>query len=182
VSDAAAPIDRLRRISVYLRDTGYSDHEWFTTALAQYESAARHRLSFDQALGLSLGPGATAWWEIEDDRKRDMMIRAISARHFDGATPRAAALAITAAVERYAAAGWRRHRDFISPPTGLLGTLRGDLFVLLKVRERLSFKIIYAALRVCALKPAISGHTDPATLRTDASEESHASREAKKSA
>lgn len=143
----AAAIDRLRRISAYLNDTGHGDNEWFKSALDQYESAVCHGLSFDQALGLRLGPGATAWWEIEARRKRDMLIRAIFTRYFRGAKRRVSALAITVAMERYAAAGWLRHRAFTSPPPELIGTLRGDLFELLKVGQRLSFKVIYAALR-----------------------------------
>jgi hypothetical protein len=174
MKDVAA-IVALRRIVKYLRDTDHPDSEWLMTGLAQYEAGAPHRLSLCQALGLRRGQGATAWWQIEAARKRDSLLRAIAARHFDGASHRAAALAIKAAQERYAAGGWRRHLAFISPPAELLGTLRGDLFVLLKLRQPLSFKIIYAALRMCP-ESDVSGHTDPATLQTDP-KESHASRE-----
>ncbi len=172
MTDAASRIDRLRRIAARL---GGADGEWFVTALQEYEAGARYGGSLDQALGLRLGPGTTPWWQIEDCGKRDALLRDIAARHFDGTTPRAAALAITTAVHRYAAAGWRRHQTFTSPPAELLGTLRSDLFVLLKIGQRLSFKIIYTALRR-APENEVSGHTDPDTLQTDASEECHASR------
>ena len=105
--------------------------------------------SLCSAFGLRPAQGATSWWAIEGRGKRDTLIRAIAARHFGGAGRRAAAIAIRDAVARYKAAGWRRHQAFTSPPAELLGTLRGDLFAVLKVGQKVSFKTIYGALRVC---------------------------------
>lgn len=144
---AADSIDRLRSIAARLLEREDVAAAWFGAALQEYTAGAQHGLTLDQALGLRAGPGARPWWQLEALARRDEVLRAIAARHFPARSAKAAAEAITSAAQRYEAVGWRRHRAFMAPPAEIAGTLRGELFYLLKTGGALSVRTVERALR-----------------------------------
>lgn len=143
---APAAIDRLRRIAARLVELGDADSDWFAAALTQYESSARFGLSIDEALGLRPGRGQTAWWEMEANNRRDELIRQIAKRFFGDLVQRDAAAAIIGKARLYESATWKTHRQFTSPPESIQGSLRGDLFLLLKTGAPLSVRTAQRAL------------------------------------
>jgi hypothetical protein len=151
--NSADAIAALRRIGAHLTAAQHPDAPFFAAALAEYESGAGHGLQFNDTLGLRAGRGETAWWETEALKRRDELLRSTAARHFPGRSPHAATAAILRPLTLYERVGWQRHRVFKSPPEEMINTLRGNLFLLLKLGRPLTFKVIYAALRVCPDKP-----------------------------
>jgi hypothetical protein len=145
VTDAAA-IVALRRISLYLSDSGHPDAAWFSAALQEYEAGARFGIAFDHTLGLRPGIGQTSWWEAEAIDKRDDLIRIIAARHFPGISRRSAADAIIREAKRYETTAWRSHRAYWSAPDSLIGTLRAHLFDLMKLGLPITRRVAERAL------------------------------------
>lgn len=144
---AASSIARLRVVAARFLEHDDPDAAWFCAALQEYEAGAVHGLTLDQALGLRAGPGERPWWQTEALGRRNDILRGIAARYFPGRSAKAAAEAITSAAQRYEAAGWRRHRAFMVPPAEIGGTLRGELFYLLKTGAPLSVRTVERALR-----------------------------------
>jgi hypothetical protein len=175
---ASPPIDRLRSIRTRLR--GGADGDWFAACLAEYEAGAKLGLTLGDAFGLGLEAGGRPWWEIEMQARRDKLLRAIAGKYFCGLSSRAAAREILREAARYEAAGWRQHRPFKSPPAELAGTLRADLFALLKIGEPLSDRTVRRALG--HETPAIRGPRTGTPSRPNSTKEPNASRETKKSA
>jgi hypothetical protein len=142
----APAIDRLRRLILRLTDLNDSDAEWFVAAVRQYEVGARFGTLLDDALELRAGAGQTSWWEHEANARRDKLIRTIATRYFGSLSQRDAAETIVRKARLYETSGWRRHRAFIAPPEAIEGSLRGDLFYLLKTHARVSEAIARRAL------------------------------------
>jgi hypothetical protein len=146
VTSGAASIAALRRISLHLSNTGHADGQWFAAALQEFEAGARLGLTLDAALDLRPGTGQTSWWEAEAIVRRDELIRTIAGRHFPGMSRRRAADAIVREAQRYQTTAWRSQRAYRSAPAELVGTLRGDLFALLKIGTSLSIGTARRAL------------------------------------
>jgi hypothetical protein len=146
MSDSAAAIDRLRRVAQRLTGMNDPDTEWLVSAIRQYEAGARFGVLLDDALELRASRGQTSWWEEEANALRDDLIRHIASRYFGSLSQRAAAEAIVRKARLYETSGWRRHRAFIAPPEAIQGSLRGDLFYLLKTHAPVSEAIARRAL------------------------------------
>lgn len=121
------PINRLRRIAARLAECGDDEADWFSQSLAEYESGARLGLRLDEALGMSIGRGRTAWFETEANAQRDRIIREMAIRFFPNSTARE----IAAAFRRYEGGEFRRHRGFKNPPPNA-DLKRRSMFRLLK--------------------------------------------------
>jgi len=146
VTDAAAPINRLRAIARRLVDRRDVDGAWFMTALLSYQAGARHGLSLDAAFGLTPESGARGWWTEELQLQRDVLLRAIACEYFGTLSHRAAAAEIMRQLGRYQAGRWRKHRDGLRPPAGATD-LQLELFKLLKIDAAVSARTIERALR-----------------------------------
>ena len=142
----AAPIDRLRAIARHLDEIQHPDATWFAAALAAYESGARHGMTLDDALGLRVGQGERPWWAVEAMQQRDELLRAIARQHFPSMSRRAAAAAIAHELNRYRESRWRVDRAYRQPPAQLLGSVRAELFRLLKLDVPLGVGTLRRAL------------------------------------
>lgn len=136
---------RLRAIAAtLLEDDPDGAGAWFNAALQQFQAAARHGLTLEQAFGLQCGPGERPWWHSEALEQRDEILRRLAAAHFPTLGTRPAAAAISRALARYEGGRWRRDKDFMAPPEGVAG----ELFRLLKLGVPLSEGTIRRALSV----------------------------------
>ncbi len=146
MTSADSPIDRLRRVALRLTGMNDPDTEWLLSGIRQFEAGARFGTLLDDVLELRSGQGRSSWWEQEAIGLRDDLIRRIAAQYFGSLSQRAAAAAIARKVSLYEMSGWRRHRAFIDPPEAIQGSLRGDLFYLLKTNAPISEAVARRAL------------------------------------
>ena len=126
-------ITRLRRIASQLSG---DDGGWFRECLALYQARARDGLRFDVCLGLIPKRGRTPWWESESRAERDQIVRSIAAKYCAGMRATHAARWITGQAFIYETGEYRFHRKQMAPPPAIEGTVRADLFRLLKAHGR----------------------------------------------
>jgi hypothetical protein len=126
-------IARLRRIAVQLSG---DDGRWLRECLELYQAGARDGLRLDVCLGLVPGRGRTPWWESESCAERDRIVRDIAAKHCAGMRTTHAARWIVGQAFIYETGEYRFHRKLMAPPAALEGTVRADLFRLLKAHGR----------------------------------------------
>ncbi|HJS88696.1 MAG TPA: hypothetical protein VJ738_01885 [Steroidobacteraceae bacterium] len=147
-----SPIDSiaaLRALAARLRERDDPAADWFTQCLAQYETNARLRVpeAMESAFGLRPGGrGRESWVDTEARLRRDEMIRRIKDRFFPGHDIERAAEAIARAAEQYRTGRFRLHVKLMAPPPEIVGTLRGELFSLLKIGAPLSKRTAQRAL------------------------------------
>ena len=152
----AASITCLRNIAARLIEQGDPDGEWFMAALQEYVAGAPVKLTLDQALGLRPRRGETPWWEAETRDRRDELIRSTAKKWYPGRSYRALAEIFFRDLQRYEAGSWRQHRALRSPPETLAGTVRAELFWLLKVGSKITERIIRDVL--AGEMPVLTGH------------------------
>jgi hypothetical protein len=126
-------IARLRRIAVQLSG---DDGRWLRECLELYQAGARDGLRLDVCLGLVPGRGRTPWWESESCAERDRIVRDIAAKHCAGMRTTHAARWIVGQAFIYETGEYRFHRKLMAPPAAVEGTVRADLFRLLKAHGR----------------------------------------------
>ena len=126
-------ITRLRRIVAQLSG---DDGQWFRECLALYQAGARDGLRLDVCLGLVPGRGRTPWWESEACAERDQIVRSIAAKYCAGMRTTHAARWIVGQAFSYETGEYRFHRKLTAPPAAIEGTVRADLFRLLKAHGR----------------------------------------------
>jgi hypothetical protein len=159
----------LRRIALYLNETGHIDREWFATAIEEYASRAALGATLDDALSLARGPGERGWWEIESRDARDALIRSTVAAHFAGLSAAAAARGLLQALARYEAGVWRTQRAFRTSPDAA-ESLSAALFAILKTGAPVSARTVR---RVLATVGGYSWPTVCASLASPDTEDPH---------
>jgi hypothetical protein len=126
-------ITRLRRIALQLSG---DDGRWFRECLELYQAGARDGLRLDVCLGLIPERGRTPWWESESCVERDQIVRGIAAKYCAGMRTTHAARWIVGQAFIYETGEYRFHRKLMAPPAAIEGTVRADLFRLLKAHGR----------------------------------------------
>jgi hypothetical protein len=126
-------ITRLRRIAAQLSG---DDGRWFRECLELYQAGASDGLRLDACLGLVPGRGRTPWWERESCAKRDQIVRGIAAKYCAEMRATQAARWIVRQAFIYETGEYRFHRKLTPPPAAIEGTVRADLFRLLKAHGR----------------------------------------------
>ena len=126
-------ITRLRRIAAQLSG---DDGRWFRECFELYQARARDGLRLDACLGLVPKRGRTPWWEREACAARDRIVRGIAAKYCAGVRTTHAARWIVGQAFIYETGEYRFHRKLNAPPAAIEGTIRADLFRLLKAHGR----------------------------------------------
>lgn len=126
-------ITRLRRIALQLSG---DDGRWFRECLELYQAGARDGLRLDVCLGLIPERGRTPWWESESCVERDQIVRGIAAKYCAAMRTTQAAKWIVGQAFIYETGEYRFHRKLTAPPAAIEGTVRADLFRLLKAHGR----------------------------------------------
>ena len=126
-------ITRLRRIAVQLSG---DDGRWFRECLELYQAGARDGLRLEVCLGLVPERGRTPWWERESCAERDKIVRGIAAKYCAAMRTTDAARWIVGQAFIYETGEYRFHRKLVAPPAAFEGTVRADLFRLLKAHNR----------------------------------------------
>jgi hypothetical protein len=133
MEESDSSITRLRRIAAELSD----DHgSWFRECLELYQAGARDGLRLDVCLGLVPKRGRTPWWESESCAERDQIVRGIAGKYCARMRTTLAARWIVAQAFIYETGEYRFHRKLMTPPAAIEGTVRADLFRLLKAHGR----------------------------------------------
>jgi hypothetical protein len=133
MEESDTPITRLRRIALQLSG---DDGRWFRECLELYLAGARDGLRLDACLGLVPGRGRTPWWERESCVERDQIVRGIAAKYCAGMQTTHAARWIVGQASIYETGEYRFHQKLTAPPAAIEGTVRGNLFQLLKAHGR----------------------------------------------
>ena len=128
-----APLWALRRIAARLSG---DDGRWFRECLEFYQAGARDGMRLDLCLGLVPKRGRTPWWESESCAERDQIVRGIAATYCAGMRKTHAARWIVGQACIYETGEYRFHRKLMAPPAAIEGTVRADLFRLLKAHGR----------------------------------------------
>jgi hypothetical protein len=141
-----------------LEDGGGAAGAWFVDLVQQYDAGARHGCKLDELAGLIPRAGRDPWWEVEDRRRRDELLRDIAGRWFPGGSRRRQARLIAEQLGRYEATAWRRDRLFLQPPSMYRGKLREALFRVLKsCRSAPACSTVEKVLAVRRQPPAFAG-------------------------
>src|SRR5260370_4346578 len=126
-------ITRLRRIALQLSG---DDGRWFRECLELYQAGASDGLRLDVCLSLVPKRGRTPWWESESCAERDQIVRGIAVKYCAGMQTTHAARWIVGQACIYETGEYRFHQKLTAPPAAIEGTVREDLFRLLKAHGR----------------------------------------------
>jgi hypothetical protein len=152
VSDLAS-IRRLARLAAALSDGKVLPADDAVPIAAAIRSYRRGEVdSLDAALGLNVGAGERKPATRLALADRASLLRSAADRYFPNQSVASQARELHAALDRYAATGWLRERTFDECPVRYAGSIRADLWTILKIKP---YVLTERALRATLAAPQV---------------------------
>jgi len=163
------PVDRLRTLAAALRGRNTIAEDTADDLADGIEAYLEGEAELESALGLKPAPGGRQWRTEQAINERDRVLREAAALYWPDRPVAEQAREMAAALARYAATGWPRHRSLAACPERLHGTFSALAWHVLRARdfvlvERVLRRIL-AGLELGVLKASAEADRQPQAQR-----------------